>query len=117
VHSNVVAFGADTWRVEVGIANTGWLPTDVTRKARTDRLVLPIAARLDGGEVVGGPARLELGQLEGGSHARFAEQNDGTPDRVLASWVVRAEPGSSVTVTVEHPRAGRATATLTLTSG
>jgi Zinc carboxypeptidase len=116
LHTNVVPLGADTWRVEVGIANTGWLPTDVTRKARKDHLVLPITARLDGAEVVGGPALQELGQLEGGSHARFAEQNDGTPDRVLASWVVRAQPGSSVTVTVEHQRAGRATTTLTLTS-
>lgn len=114
LHVRDVPLGGDTWRVEVGIANTGWLPTDISRRARKQRLVLPITARLDGAEVVGGPALLELGQLEGGAHARFAEQNDGTPDRVLASWVVRAAAGAQLHVEVAHPRAGRVERTITL---
>ena len=112
-HTAVTALGPDTWRVEVGIANTGWLPTDVSVLARKQRMVRPLTARLDGGDVVGGPATIELGQLEGGSSARFRDRHDGTPDRVLASWVVRAAPGTELIVTVEHPRAGRVTTTLT----
>ncbi len=107
VHHSAVRLGDDTWRVSVGVANTGWLPTDVSEKAREQKLVLPVAAVLEGAEVVGGPARLELGQLEGRVHARFAGGSDGTPDRALATWVVRAEAGSTVRVRAEHPRAGR----------
>lgn len=114
LHTQAVALGGDSWRVEVGIANTGWLPTDISVHARKHRLVRPLTARLDGAEIIGGPATLELGQLEGGVHARFADRHDGTPDRVLATWVVRAASGSELTVTVEHPRAGRVGQTITL---
>ena len=37
---------------------------------------------------------------------RFGPRNDGTPDRVLAAWVVRAAPDTEVSVQVGHPRAG-----------
>jgi hypothetical protein len=45
---------------------------------------------------------------------RFAGGNDGTPDRVLAGWVVRAPAGSEVEVTVSHDRGGRASRSITL---
>lgn len=108
------ALGGDTWRVEVGIANTGWLPTYISERARVDKLVLPISAVLAGADVLGGPARIELGQLVGRSHARFTHRNDGTPDRALASWIVRAAEGSKVTVSVQHQRAGETSVELTL---
>ena len=40
----------------------------------------------------------------------FAGGNDGTPDRALVRFVVRAAPGTTVTVTVRHDRAGRCSA-------
>jgi len=110
-----VALGGDTWRVEVGIANTGWLPTDISEHARRRHLVLPIVAELSGATVVGGAARLELGQLEGRLSARFQSgKNDGTPDRLLASWVVQAARGTTLTIDVTHQRAGTTAATVTL---
>ena len=36
-------------------------------------------------EVVGGPARIRLGQLDGRAALRFSHWHDGTPDRVLAA--------------------------------
>jgi hypothetical protein len=114
VHTAVRSLGADTWRVEVGLANTGWLPTEVSERAKKERLVRPIVATLDGGEVVGGPTRLELGQLEGRVASRFAHWNDGTPDRALATWVVRAPARTRLHVTATHPRAGTATAEVVL---
>ena len=113
-HTAAVALGADTWRVELGIANTGWLPTDVTAHARKSHMVLPLVATVEGADVLGGPARLELGQLEGRSSARFSGRNDGTPDRALATWVVRAPAGSEVHLTASHQRAGRVEATVVL---
>lgn len=128
VHTASTPLGDGHWRVEVGIANTGWLPTDVTAHARAVQLVLPVTATIDtttgtttgttDGEdemrVVGGPARIELGQLDGRVSARFRGRQDGSPDRALAAWVVRAAAGTSLQVTVAHPRAGRVRATVVL---
>ena len=105
--AQVERLGLDLWRVTVGVGNSGWLPTDVTDRARREHLVLPLVVELAGAEVIGGPARLELGQLAGASEARFRGQNDGTPDRVTAQWVVRGAAGSTVTVQARHVRAGR----------
>jgi Zinc carboxypeptidase len=115
-HQRVVDLGGGTWRVEVGIANAGWLPTYVSARAKKANLVLPVVAELrgDGATVVGGPARVQLGQLEGGSATRFTWPNDATPDRVLASWVVRADVGTRLTVDVSHERAGRVRVELAL---
>jgi hypothetical protein len=114
VHNAAVALGDDMWRVEVGIANTGWLPTYVSRKARKDRMVLPVAAHLAGATVAVGTARQELGQLGGRSGMRFSQRHDGTPDRALVSWVVRAPAGTAVTITAEHQRAGTVVCDLVL---
>jgi hypothetical protein len=120
VHQAVERLGDEVWRVSVGVANTGWLPTDISAKARKERLVLPLVAELGGAvsgpaaTVIGGPARLELGQLEGAQAARFTHTAEGTPDRALASWTVRATAGSTLTVDVRHQRAGRTTVEITL---
>ncbi|MGB8860290.1 MAG: M14 family metallopeptidase [Ilumatobacteraceae bacterium] len=115
LHAASTPLGGDSHRVEVGIANTGWLPTYVTDKARKDRLVLPLVAELSGAAVVGAPARQELGQLEGRLALQFHYgKNDGTPERALATWVVQAPAGTEVTVVVSHQRAGRQTVSLRL---
>ena len=117
--AEVTALGDDTWRVELGVANTGWLPTFVSARAKADNLVLPIVAELsvpEGGGVafIGGEPRQRLGQLEGRAAMRFSSSHDGTPDRTLASWVVRAAAGTVFTLRAHHPRAGTATAEVVL---
>ena len=116
VHTAAVALGADTWRLEVGVANTGFLPTDVSALARKEQLVAAaeVAVSGDGVDVLDGPSRRQVGQLAGRSALRFNHGNDGTPDRALASFVVRAPAGTTVDVTATHPRAGRATAPIVL---
>jgi hypothetical protein len=115
-HAVAVRLADDTWRVEAGVSNTGWLPTHISHRAAKEHLVRPVTATVsgDGVEVVGGPARVQVGQLEGRAAMRFAEGNDGTPDRALATWVVRARAGTTLTVEASHDRAGRATATIDL---
>jgi hypothetical protein len=118
--------GDGLWRIRAGIANTGWLPTTVTRRAADENLVLPIVAELElpsGAEVVDGTARREVGQLAGRSGFDLAggSHNDGTPDRVLVTWLVRVprqEPEARPTVRIDarHPRAGAASTTLELGS-
>jgi hypothetical protein len=115
LHTSATHLGGDSYRVDVGIANTGWLPTYITDKARKDRLVLPLVAELTGATVIGSPARHELGQLEGRLALNMhSGKNDGTADRVLATWVVQAPAGTEVTIAVSHQRAGSHTTTITL---
>jgi hypothetical protein len=115
-HQRAVDLGGGTWRIEVGIANSGWLPTAVSVRAARNDLARPIVAEVtgEGVAVVGGPARLQLGQLGGHGTMRFTYGHDGTPDRRLVTWVVQAPAGTEVTVTVRHDRAGRAETTLVL---
>ena len=114
VHTAAADFGAGTWRVEAGVANTGWLPTHISARGAKDELTKPIVAELVGAEVVGAPAGQLLGQLQGRTAARFAQWHDGTPDRLLATWVVRAAAGTEVTLSAAHERAGRTDVTLVL---
>ncbi len=118
------SLGGDVWRVRVGVANTGWLPTDVTQLARSMKLVLPVTIEVgaSGGassgaiDLVEGEARVRVGQLAG--RAKYlldgGAMSDGTPDRHLHTWLVRGRAGSTLAVTATHPRAGTATATITL---
>ena len=64
--------------------------------------------------VLDGQSRRQLGQLEGRAALRFRSANDGTPDRALVTWTLRAPAGSEVRIVALHPRAGRAEATVTL---
>ena len=122
------SLGGDVWRVRVGVANTGWLPTDVTQHSRLMKLVLPVTIEIgpsgsaSGGtssgavDLVEGEARVRVGQLAG--RAKYlldgGAMSDGTPDRHLHTWLVRGRAGSTLAVTATHPRAGTATTTVTL---
>ncbi|HEX4983783.1 MAG TPA: M14 family metallopeptidase [Ilumatobacteraceae bacterium] len=111
--TSVARLGGDTWRVEVGVANTGWLPTDVSKRARKEKLVKPILVELtgDGVEVLDKPARREVGQLEGRAAMRFTLRNDGTPDRVLVAWTLTAQEGAQVKIVAKHDRSGQVSVT------
>lgn len=121
VFTRLDALGDGVWRIQAGIANTGWLPTEVTARAAKANLVRPLIAELDlpeGASLLAGTVnRQKLGQLEGrrSFQLKGGTHNDGTPDRVLANWTVSAPAGSQVKVVALHQRAGRAEATLTLT--
>jgi hypothetical protein len=111
--------GEGTWRVRAGIANTGWLPTTVTERARAKSLVLPAVVELTGPaglEVLDPPARREFGQLAGRSELELGSDrtNDGTADRALVTWTVRAPADTEVLIGARHQRAGRAERTLRL---
>jgi hypothetical protein len=125
LHVATEPLGGGTWRVSAGIANTGWLPTTVTARAAQQGSVLPLVAELVAGVAEGadasvvGEARLRLGQLAGRSDIERdgGERNDGTPDRVLATWIVRAPRGTSLELTASHPRAGVSRRVIELRSG
>jgi Predicted carboxypeptidase len=114
--------GESSWLVRLAVENDGWLPTNVTEKAKEKKLVEPVQARIalpEGARLVSGTERVELGQLSGRSRARsmledFGSVTDPTLDRAKAEWYVEAPAGTQVEITVRHPRAGVARTTLTL---
>ncbi|GAA0932000.1 M14 family metallopeptidase [Kribbella koreensis] len=111
LRAEATSLGDDLWRVDVGIANTGWLPTQISARAAREKLVLPLTAELrlpDGASIERGPNRVTLGQLSGRSALRLdgGARNDGTADRVLTSWIVRAASIEGLVAIASHPRAG-----------
>ena len=114
VRAVAVPLGDRLWRVESGVANTGWLPTTVTDRAARSSMVQPVLVELafgEGAEIVDGPNRRRLGQLAGRSGYRLdgGSRNDGTPDRALAVWTVRVSGDAfpdDVVVSAAHQRAG-----------
>ena len=115
--------GDDTWRVRLVVANTGWLPTNVTEKAKERKIVRPLEVELAlpadvaaAGAKIVGEAKVELGQLSGRAlkHAMLSGAADPTVDLAKADWVVRAPAGSELSVEARHQRAGTVRASLTL---
>lgn len=118
----VERLGDDTWRVRVVVENAGWLATAVTRRAVDNGYVQPMVARIelpDGATLVTGDARIDLGQVSGRALKQnavrsFSAGSDGTGDRTVAEWIVRAPAGTVCPVEVAHDRAGVVRTTVTL---
>jgi hypothetical protein len=119
--ADATSLGGDVWRVRLGVANTGWLSTEVTQHAHAKRIVLPAVVEIatsKGGNVdlVEGESRVRIGQLSG--RAKFlldgGMMSDGTPDRHLHTWLVRAPSGTALRLTASHQRAGTVSTVVTL---
>jgi murein tripeptide amidase MpaA len=115
------ALGKDTWRVRFAVANAGFLPTYVTKRAlerKITRGVIFEIALPPGAELVSGKPRAEKGQLEGRASRTmlqaFLPDPNLTADRGQAEWTVRAPKGTVVTLRAQHDRAGRVTHDLKL---
>ncbi len=109
--------GTAVWRLDVGVLNSGWLPSDVTALARRDRLVLPVEVELRGiapSAVLDGAPRRQLGQLAGAISARFEQGGGGSPERDMVTFTVRAAEGATIDIEARHQRAGRSTTAIVL---
>ncbi|HEY6133743.1 MAG TPA: carboxypeptidase, partial [Rubrivivax sp.] len=121
LRAEVRALGPDTWRVRFAVANSGYLPSYVSKRAlerKTARgtvfqIHLPPEARLDNGR-----ERIEGAHLEG--HApktslqAFLPNRDLTGDRAVAEWVVHAPAGTRLALTATADRAGTVRTEITL---
>jgi murein tripeptide amidase MpaA len=115
-----VPLGEDAYRLRLVVENVGWLPTYVSKKAQERKaarapvveLRLPDGARLEMGKV-----RQELEHLEGRAYkspSAIGWVADPTEERAKVEYVIRAQPGQRVGVTVRCARAGTASAEVTL---
>lgn len=108
------ALGNGLHRVTLAVDNHGWLSTSGSRRARERGAVRPVRAELEGAEVVGTERCIELGHLEGRVAKQKLSASSDTDNRARCEWLVRAAPGTAVTVRVLSERAGNLRATLTL---
>lgn len=101
------------------VHNTGWLPTNVSKKAVEMKVVRELEVDLtlpDGAQLVTGKEKTMLGQLAG-RDAKWSMPifgGDATAERAKVEWVIEAEPGMEVVITAVHPRAGTIRKTITL---
>lgn len=112
--------GEGVYHIRAVVENTGWLPTNIPQRAVEKQFVRPLEVEIalpDGAALIGGDRRVEAGQLAGRALKRTAYwEADPTDDRVKVEWVVRAPPGSEVTLTATHQRAGKIKRSVTLTA-
>lgn len=101
------------------VQNTGYLPTNISKKALEMKVVreLEIDLKLpEGAKLLTGKEKTMCGQLNGRDHkGKWAIwSDDSTTERAKVEWVIEAEPGTEVEITAVHPRAGTIRKTVTL---
>ncbi len=124
VHTlEIKALGQDTYRVNLVVENTGFLPTYTSQQSRTRQAVRPVRAELElgaGVELVSGKRRAELGHLEGRSNktdTATVYSFSPTDNRARMEWVLRASADATVKLNVLSERAGSIRKTLTFGEG
>ncbi len=116
LRTEVRALGPDTWNVKLAVANSGWLPAYVSRRALARKVVRGVIFEIDlpAGDaaisLIAGKPRMEGPQLEGhapkSSLNAFLPNRDITGDRAVAEWVVRAPKGTRLALSARAERAG-----------
>jgi murein tripeptide amidase MpaA len=113
LRTEVRALGPDTWRVRLAVANSGWLPAYVSKRALTRKTVRGVLFEIhlgDGATLVAGKTRIEGPQLEGhapkSSLLAFLPNREPMADRAVAEWIVRARVGTRLSLSARAERAG-----------
>ena len=116
LRTEVRALGPDTWRVRLAVANSGWLPAYVTKRALQRKTVRGVMFEIYLPEndpsvaLVSGKPRMEGPQLEGhapkNSLNAFLPSREVTADRAVGEWVVRAPKGTRLALSARADRAG-----------
>ena len=98
------------------VANSGWLPAYVTKRALARKIVRGVMFEIHLPEgdravsLVSGKPRIEGPQLEGhapkSSLQAFLPTREITADRAVVEWVVRAPKGTRLALTARADRAG-----------
>ena len=115
----MVPLGEDVWRLRWVVQNTGWLPTNVSEKAK-ERKLQPVEIRLEADETVEllqGERIHKVGQLSGrANRAKSWWGSDVPTNRAKAEWVIRTPAGSQLNLVAKGPRCGTLRREVTLES-
>jgi hypothetical protein len=121
LRTEVRALGNDTWRVRFAVANSGYLPAYVSKRAlerKTARGTVFNIHLPPGVTLVSGKERVLGAHLEGhapkGSLQAFLPDRNVTGDRAVVEWVVHGARGTPVALTATADRAGTVRTEVTL---
>jgi murein tripeptide amidase MpaA len=113
LRTEVRALGPDTWRVRLAVANAGYLPAHISKRAlerKTARGVVFEIMLPAGSSLLSGKPRIVGPQLAGhgakSSLQAFMPTREVTADRAVAEWVVRAPRGVRLALSARADRAG-----------
>ncbi|MCZ8073560.1 MAG: carboxypeptidase, partial [Paucibacter sp.] len=116
LRTEVRALGPDSWRIRMAVANSGYLPAYVTKRALERKVVRGVMFEIHlppadpTVSLVSGKERMEGPQLEGhapkSSQLAFLSSRELTADRAIGEWVVRAPKGTRLALTASAERAG-----------
>jgi len=113
LRAEVRSLGADTWRIRFAVANSGYLPAYVTRRALERKTARGTVFNIHlpaGVTLVSGKERVIGPHLEG--HApkntlqAFLPNREITADRAVVEWVVSGARGTKLALTASADRAG-----------
>jgi murein tripeptide amidase MpaA len=113
LRAEVRALGPDTWRVRFAVANSGYLPSYISKRALERKTARGTVFQIHlpaGASLASGRERIEGAHLEG--HApktslqAFLPNRDLTGDRAVAEWIVHAPAGTRLALTATADRAG-----------
>jgi len=121
LRTEVRALGPDTWRVRLAVANSGYLPSYVSKRALERKTARGTVFRIhlpDGVSLVSGLEREVGAHLEGhmtkASLQAFLPDREYTGDRGVAEWVVRGARGTVIALSATADRAGTVRTDVTL---
>jgi hypothetical protein len=113
LRTEVRALGEDTWRVRFAVANAGYLPAYISKRAlerKTARGVVFEIQLPQGSSLASGTERIVGPQLEGhaakASMQAFLPNPAITADRAVAEWIVRGPRGTRIGLSAVADRAG-----------
>lgn len=119
----ITRISENMWKIDTVIHNLGYLPTSATKEAVMLKTALPLKAELSGADIITGKVREEIGHLEGVSGISVGNTVVGpavmkhAPNAKHLSWVVNAEEGTEIEITVSAPRAGMTSQKFILLNG
>jgi hypothetical protein len=121
LHAKAENLGNGQWRVQMAVANAGYLPSYVTKRALERKTARPCIFEIElpsGAHLQMGKPRMEGPQLEGhaatNSLQAFLPSKTITGDRALNEWIVEAPVGTVLNLTAHAARAGTVRTSLTL---
>lgn len=121
VHARCEGLGGGSYRIELGVQNTGHLPSYVSKRAlqrKQSRGLIGEITLPEGVALVSGQRRVHAGELEGRAykHSLVSFMTDTAPmaDRATLQWLVRGPAGAQVSVEVRHEKAGTVRAVVVL---
>ncbi|HSW08359.1 M14 family metallopeptidase [Aquabacterium sp.] len=121
LRTEVRALGPDTWRVRFAVANAGYLPSHISKRALERKTTRGVVFELHlppGVALVSGKQRVVGPQLDGhapkNSLQAFLPNREITADRAVAEWIVKAPRGTHLALTATADRAGTVRTEVTL---